>query len=195
MNFVKAKEFLLSKLERELDPTLKYHNTEHTQDVLQSVENLGKMERVNGKDFILLKTAALFHDSGMLIQYDDHEEASTRLASRYLPDFGYTAQEIKVINKMIMSTSLPQNANTELEKILCDADLDYLGRVDFFMIAHRLQYEWNELNIKETNLKTWYKLQIEFLENHNYFTVSAKKLRQKKKEQNIKEIKDLLIDN
>ena len=195
MNFVKAKEFILGKLERELNPTLKYHNIEHTQDVLQSVENLGKMERVNGKDFTLLKTAALFHDSGMLIQYDNHEEASTRIASKYLPDFGYSAEEIQVINKMIRTTRLPQNATTQLEKILCDADLDYLGRVDFFMIAHRLQYEWNKLNIKSTTLETWYELQIEFLENHEYFTASAKKIRQKKKEENIKEIKDLLIHN
>ena len=195
MNFVKAKKFLLGKLERELDPTLKYHNIEHTQDVLQSVENLGKMEHVNGKDFTLLKTAALFHDSGMLIQYDDHEEASTMIASKYLPEFGYTSEEIEVINKMIRTTRLPQNADTKLEKILCDADLDYLGRVDFFMIAHRLQYEWNKLNVKATTLETWYELQIEFLENHKYFTESAKKLRQKKKEQNMKEIKDLLIHN
>ena len=93
---------------------------------------------------------------------------------------------------MIVTTKLPQSASTFLEKILCYADLDYLGREDFFMIAHQLKYEWNIMNIRHTTLREWYELQIIFLENHQFFTKSARKLREEKKAENLKQVKELV---
>jgi predicted metal-dependent HD superfamily phosphohydrolase len=193
MDYEKAKDFIIKRLKNGLSSDLRYHNIEHTFDVLQSVEKLCQMENVNGPDLLLIKTAALFHDSGMLVRYENHEEASTELTRKYLPEFGYTAHDIEIINQMIITTKLPQKAKTHLEKVLCDADLDYLGRDDFFMIAHKLKYEWNKLNINKISLKEWYELQRDFLETHTYFTKSAIKLHQKKKSQNLIEVKELLV--
>ncbi len=92
---------------------------------------------------------------------------------------------------MIITTKLPQSANTLLEKIICDADLDYLGRPDFFMISLRLKYEWDVLGIKPTTLKEWFKIQIDFLTSHKYFTDSARALRQKMKDEHVKQVKDI----
>lgn len=192
MNFEKVQEFILKKLSDELNPLLLYHSVSHTVDVIQSAEMIARLEGVDGDDLLLLKTAALFHDSGMLVQYTDHEVASTMITREVLPKYGYSDEEIKIINRMILTTRLPQTAETKLEKIICDADLDYLGRDDFFMIAHRLQYEWNQLNVNKTTLKKWYELQLNFLLDHEYFTESAKRLRNKKKKQNIEEVKELL---
>jgi hypothetical protein len=91
---------------------------------------------------------------------------------------------------MIMATMLPQHATNKLEMIICDADLDYLGRDDFFMISHRLKLEWHEMG-QTSRLIEWYKGQIEFLEGHHYFLESTKELRQAKKEENLAEIKEL----
>ena len=193
MDYEKAKEFIIKRLKNGLSPDLRYHNIEHTFDVLQSVEKLCQMENINGHDLLLIKTAALFHDSGMLIRYENHEEASTELTRTFLPEFGYTDQDIEIIDKMIITTKLPQKATTHLEQVLCDADLDYLGRDDFFMIAHKLKYEWNKLNINKVSLTRWYELQRDFLETHTYFTKSAIKLHQKKKSQNLTEVKELLV--
>jgi predicted metal-dependent HD superfamily phosphohydrolase len=193
MDYQKAKDFIINKLSNGLSQDLRYHNIDHTLDVLQSVEKLCEMENVNGHDLILLNTAALFHDSGMLVKYEEHEEASTQLTRKLLPEMGYTDEDIKIINKMILTTRLPQSAQTHLEKILCDADLDYLGRDDFFMIAHQLKYEWNKLNINKISLKRWYELQSDFLETHTYYTDSAVMMRQEKKNQNLSEVKELLI--
>jgi predicted metal-dependent HD superfamily phosphohydrolase len=192
IDFEGAKNFILDKLSRELRPELQYHNLEHTLDVLESAERLAGLENENGHNLLLLRTAALFHDSGMLIRYAEHEEASTRLTKKYLPEFGYSQQDIDLINKMILSTKLPQSASTKLEKILCDADLDYLGRDDFYMIAHRLQFEWKQLNVHKTTLSEWYRLQLDFLAHHGYFTHSARTLRQEKKNIHLAEIKELL---
>ncbi len=194
IDFEGAKKFILDKLKNELPPELQYHNFEHTLDVLESAERLALLEKENGHDLLLLKTAALFHDSGMLIQYGDHEEASGVITRQYLPDFGYSKPDIEIINRMILSTKLPQSASTRLEKILCDADLDYLGRDDFYMIAHRLRYEWGQLNIFPTTLYEWYRLQLSFLTNHDYYTPSAISLRQEKKIIHLAEIRELIKD-
>src|SRR5210317_239073 len=158
MNYPEARDFIIKKLSEELDPDLTYHNIEHTLDVLNAASNLADLEKIENHDKLILQTAALFHDSGMLVTYSGHEDASVEIVRQYLPEFGYDTKDIDLISEMIITTKLPQSAKTYLEKILCDADLDYLGREDFFMIAHRLQYEWNVQNIRNTTLREWYEL-------------------------------------
>ena len=191
MDFEGAKQFILDKLRKELKPTLYYHDISHTLDVYDSVKRIASLEKVNSTDLLLLKTAALFHDSGMLRTYTGHEEASCEIANKYLPGFGYSPEAIKLINKMIIATKLPQNASGHLEQIICDGDLDYLGRDDFFMISHRLKLEWNLQNFNPTTLREWYKLQINFLGNHKFFTKSAIQTREERKQKNLNEIKEI----
>ncbi|MCF8302180.1 MAG: HD domain-containing protein [Bacteroidales bacterium] len=191
MDFLRARDFILSKLKTELKPALFYHNIQHTFDVRDAVVRIAKMEKVNSHDLVLLETAAYFHDAGLIYQYKDHEDVSIEMAGKHLPKFGYSPQEIRIINRMIDRTRLPQGAKSLPEKILCDADLDYLGRDDYFMIAHMLKYEWKMMGY-ETKLRDWYKLQRKFLSEHQYFTGSARKLRQETKEQNLAQISELL---
>ena len=188
MNYEAVKKFILDKLEKELDPRLTYHSISHTMDVLESAIRLAELEKLSSKEILLLKTACLFHDSGMLVTYGGHEEASVEMCREVLPAFDYNDEDTAIINRMIITTKLPQCGSQKLDKILCDADLDYLGRADFFMIAHRLKYEWDILNIHPTTLQEWYKIQRDFLSAHRYFTVSAKNLRQSNKMENLKQI-------
>jgi uncharacterized protein len=188
MNYEGANKFILNKLKKELDPRLTYHSIEHTLDVLESAVRLAELEKLSSKDMLLLKTACVFHDSGMLVTYRGHEEASIELCKEILPAFNYEPGDTETVCRMIKTTKLPQCASEALDKILCDADLDYLGRPDFFMIAHRLKYEWDILNIHPTTLQEWYQIQREFLSSHKYFTESAIKLRQHVKMENLKQI-------
>lgn len=192
MDFDGAKSFILGELQKGLKPTLYYHDINHTLDVYHSVERIAALEKVSKHEEILIKTAALFHDSGMLRTYIGHEEASCEIAQETLPKYNYQREEVNCICKMIMTTKLPQSASEKLEMIICDADLDYLGRDDFYMISHRLKLEWNLRNINKTTLKEWYELQVKFLENHTYFTKAACDSRFKGKQINLEQIKELL---
>lgn len=192
MDFEGVKSFIVDKLTKELSPDLYYHDLYHTLDVLQAVERLVVAESISEREQIIVKTASLFHDSGMLITYADHEEASCELASALLPKYGYQQEVIDQIKKMIMTTKLPQSAENQLEMIICDADLDYLGRNDFNMISHRLKHEWDIHEIRKTTLKEWYKLQFEFLSNHQFFTRTAIETREMQKQQNLLEVIELL---
>ncbi len=192
MNYTEVKRLVLSKLKEELSPSLHYHNYEHTLDVLRSVRKLADMEGVKGKELVLLKTAALFHDSGYLWAYDDNEALACSYAKEVLPGFGYEEEQIGDISQMIMATKVPQQPADKLEMILCDADLDYIGRDDFFPIARKLFLEWTENHDRVFEAREWYARQFLFFRDHVYFTDAARTLREEKKVRNLGKIEQLL---
>lgn len=180
MQFEQVKTFILDKLRKELPPHLSYHSVYHVEDVYEAATLLAKEENITGEELTLLLTAVLFHDSGFLEGPHEHEQASCRLASKVLPDYGYTEEQIKLICGMIMATRIPQTPHNHLERIICDADLDYLGRDDFFSIGNKLFAELRVYGIVR-NEDDWNQIQIRFLDKHDYFTETAIRLRRDKK--------------
>jgi predicted metal-dependent HD superfamily phosphohydrolase len=192
MNFELAKEFVQNRLETELPSNLYYHGLHHTKDVCNAAEHLAKLEKVQGEDLVMLRTAAWYHDVGFTVQYAKNEPIAANIARENLPSFGYSVEQIDIICGCILATEVPQQPKNHLEKILCDADLDYLGREDFYMIAQSLRREWIENGIFTSSLRRWYELQYKFMSGHRYHTVSAMALRQQTKLLHITELKELL---
>ena len=167
--FTSIKQPILSRLENELDSRLGYHNITHTLDVLEQAEVLAGQEKITDKhDLLLLKTAAVFHDSGFLFVYKNHEEKGCEIASESLRNI-FSEEDIKKVCGMIMATKIPQSPNTLLEQIICDADLDYLGRNDFEPISRNLYKEFLTFKIIPKDM-IWDHIQIRFFESHHYFT-------------------------
>ncbi|MFW5886407.1 MAG: HD domain-containing protein, partial [Bacteroidota bacterium] len=193
LQLMDLQEIILDKLEKELPENLFYHNVKHTVDVVTQVEILGWAEGCSDEQILLLKTAALFHDAGHVIQYDNHEYHGTQLAKEILSNYHYTGEQIEKICEIIMATKLPPNPKNLLEKIMCDSDLDYLGRSDFIPISNTLYQELKALD-KIGSLNDWNKLQIKFISGHQYFTKTAQKLREVNKQKQIERIKKLIIE-
>jgi len=193
VQFVDLQEIVLDRLERELPDYLHYHNVKHTVDVVTEVELIGWGEGISDEEILLLKTAALFHDFGHIIDFDTHEYQGTVLAKEILPGYGYTNEQIEVISKIIMSTKLPPQPVTLLEKIICDSDLDYLGRSDMVPVSNTLYEELKEQN-KIGSLNDWNKLQVKFISHHQYFTDTARNLREINKQQQVDRIKSLIVE-
>ncbi|MFH0866618.1 MAG: HD domain-containing protein [Bacteroidota bacterium] len=194
MDYKGAEEYILQRLESELPENLYYHNFRHTLDVLESAVNYSKMEKIDEYGLILLKTAALYHDCGFLNKYSHNEDESVIIVHDTLPKYNYNHNQVESVKRMILCTEIPQKPKTILEKILCDADLDYLGRNDFFMTGICLLREWNENGIN-TSLREWYIQELYFLQQHEYFTLSACKLRNELKLTHLQQIRDLLGEN
>ena len=191
MKFEEAKAFILSRLREQLPDDLYYHGLHHTLDVCNSVEELAKAENVNGESLLLLKTAALFHDSGFLQQYINNEPVAVSIAEEYLPQFNYSTDQINIISKIILSTRIPQRPSNHVEEIMCDADLDYLGRDDFFQISETLKKEWLAYGLI-TNDEEYNHKQVQFFNQHNYFTQTARLTREPKKQKHLMELKKRL---
>ena len=188
MNYSASRDFILDKLEKDLSPDLYYHGLHHTLDVMAATEMLCEEENINEYDTLLLKTAATFHDAGFLRSNFDHEIRGCDIVREYLPDFGYAEKEIEKICGMIMATRIPQSPKNKLEEIICDADLDYLGRDDFKKIGDLL---FKELKFHHylDNRKQWNVLQISFLEKHTFFTNSSRVKRSAKKAMHLAKLK------
>ncbi|MFP4023544.1 MAG: adenylate/guanylate cyclase domain-containing protein [Thiohalospira sp.] len=192
--FTDLQETILDKLEKELPAHLYYHNFKHTIDVINQAELIGYGEGVDDESILLLKTAALFHDAGHIIGYDEHEYNGTQLARKYLPKYKYSDDQIEKICKLIMATKLPPDPKNLLESIMCDSDLDYLGRSDFIPVSNTLYKELKEQN-KIGSLNDWNKLQVKFLSNHQFFTKTALSLREVNKQMQIERIKKLIEED
>jgi uncharacterized protein len=187
--FTSIKQPILSRLKNELDPRLGYHNLSHTLDVVEQAEVIAKKEKVNDKhDLLLLKTAAVFHDSGFLLVYKNHEEKSCEIASEALKNI-FSEEDMKKIYGMIMATKIPQTPHTLLEQIICDADLDYLGRNDFEPISRNLYQEFLTFKIIPEDI-IWDHIQIKFFESHHYFTGTSISKRNEKKLKHLNILKE-----
>lgn len=180
MNYKKLEPYILNKLQQELPVELHYHSIKHILDVLHAAIHIASIENISDQELILLKTAVLFHDTGFIIKPENHEKTGCEIAKKLLPDFEYSDEEIKKICGMIMATKIPQTPLNQLEQIICDADLDYLGRDDYWKISRNLFKEINEK--KSISESEWVKIQIRFLETHHFFTKTSRELRKEKKE-------------
>ena len=124
-----------------------------------------------------MKIAALFHDTGFVDIYVGHEERSCEIMIETLKTFEFERSEIELMSKMIMATKMPQSPVILQEMVLCDADLDYLGRDDFPVINKRLKNELLAFGFIR-DLNEWNELQVNFLAKHRYFTNSSVALRE-----------------
>ena len=184
----RAAQYALERL-HELPSNLAYHGIHHTRDdVLPAAERLARMSGINGEMLCLLRTGTLYHDVGYLEQYFRNEPIAVRMAAETLPGFGFSPGQIQVIEGLIMATQLPQTPHTLLEELIGDADLDSLGRDDYFVTCHNLWAELTAHGVALT-LSAWYERQINFLGQHTYFTPFAHSLREARKQRNLAELK------
>lgn len=177
-------QLILNKLKNELPVNLYYHSIDHTLDVYHCAESIGKEEGVTDEEMKLLLVSVIYHDAGYLIQNHNHEQISCEIARKYLPKFHYSEKDIEIICGIIMATKIPQRPRTPLEKVICDADLNYLGRTDFFSIGDSLYREMLAIGYIK-NKAEWNRVQLNFMQQHHFFTATAIKHNNSQKEKNI----------
>lgn len=187
-----ARRYSLAKLGSELPQHYFYHSVAHTRDeVVPAAEELAAEEGVSDDEYLLLMTAAYFHDIGYVEQIDGHEAIGVRIASQVLPTLGYARSQIEVIEGLILATRLPHAPGSRLEMILVDADLDHLGRKSFWRRSDDLRRELAALGSPLSD-RSWYERQLSFMNDHHYFTPSANRLRLDRKNRNVSLIRRFL---
>ena len=185
-------QYIRSLFKDELPYGIKYHDANHTlhptRGVVAVANRIGIAENLSEHDRELLITAAYFHDTGYIREYDKNEPIAARMAGRILKLIGYKPNEIEKIQKMILATDLACEPKTHDEKILCDADLDHFGREDFFKLDGKLREGRRTRGLDVSDDLKWYKGTLEIITKHQYYTQSQKKLREEKKQKNIKRL-------
>jgi predicted metal-dependent HD superfamily phosphohydrolase len=182
----------MSMLENDLPCYLTYHNITHTNYVLEKTILIAEKEKISNQDLLLLKIAALYHDSGFTIGRENHEEQSCGIVIQDLKEIAFSENEISQICGMIMATKIPQRPKNKLENILADADLEYLGTDHFNFFSQKL-YEEMKYFHPDLSPKQWLDIQINFISRHYYHTDYCRKYKEPIKIANLEVIKERLF--
>ena len=142
--FVTLRADVFELFKNSLPPTVVYHNFNHTMNVVEASNEIALAENVSESDLEILLMAAFLHDTGFTVTHKDHEEHSKEIASDYLSKNDIASDKIEKVLGIINATKMPQKPKSHLEEIICDADLDYLGSLDYRSKSNLLRSEWEQ---------------------------------------------------
>jgi predicted metal-dependent HD superfamily phosphohydrolase len=186
-----ARLLVTELLSNKLSKSIRFHTLLHTQEVVAACEKLADYHQLEEDDKIALLVAAWFHDTGYTSgEAKDHETRSIEIATEFL-NSQKVGDELK--NKVIgciNATRIPQSPTTTIERLICDADLFHLGTNDFKEKNNLLREEFKEFSGKDLSKKDWRKINIRFLEGHQYVTEYGKEKLQPVKELHLAELKE-----
>ncbi len=189
MDFDNLNKYVLNRLRSLLPEKISYHDITHTLNVEKAAMRFAKLEGIKPEEMLLLRTAVLFHDAGFVRQYLHNEDFGMQMAKSILPEFGYDQKAVDLVCRIIEVTKNSVEPETLLEKIMCDADHDYLGRPDYHSVVNKLRDEMAHFERTFDDLE-WIDYQLNFLENqHVYYTETAQNLRDFGKSARIHDLK------
>lgn len=166
-----------------------FHDLIHTKNVVEAVIEIGLGCNLDERELNLLQLAAWFHDSGYDQGAEGHEERSCRYAVNFLSKYGVPEQDLDVITRCIMATKLPFKPKDLLEEIICDADLSHLGKKIYWDRCGRLRQEALLARNIVMSEPEWVSFELEFMNNHRYFTQVAEELYNERKLKHINQLR------
>ena len=181
-----ARNYVTEIYTHQLKPEFVFHNLEHTEDVVEACSYMADFYKLNDDDRLVLMLAAWFHDTGYSRgEAAGHEEESVKIASQFLLDHSVDPVVTQRVSSAIQATRMPQSPISQIEKILCDADLYHLATEDFKPRNQLLRQERESLLGHKISKKEWRKNNINFLESHKYFTEYGQDFLEAKKLENL----------
>ena len=188
-----VRSYVLPKLENELSLDLYYHGVHHTRDdVVLAADRLAAEVELDAEASLLLKTAALYHDTGFLNRYIRNEPLAAEFAKASLPRFGFMPYQIAAIEGMIMATQFAAIAPHKTGSVDVRRRFGRAGALRF--LGRELRSAPGNLTTRgyEISMTEWLKNQILFLESHTYFTLAAHSTRYAQKQENLQMLKQML---
>ena len=182
---LKLREKIHKDFSEKLDKKYLYHNLDHTKRVIKSAIKIGASYDLSDDQWKVLLTACLLHDFGFIKSHINHEETGADIAESILTEYGYNQEQIKSVKSLILVTKAIAIPNNNLESIIRDSDLEYLGSNNFEIISEKLKEEWIACNVVSSE-EEFYKLQLDFLINHQFHTEYMRKKGKELKNKNIR---------
>lgn len=189
--YITLKEQVLELLRTKLPESLYYHGADHTLKVMEVAEEYIEHHKLGVHEAQILRLAVLLHDVGYTKSSLNHEEEGAKIAKEMMTEQGYSFLHTKVVADLIRATKMPHRPTNQLERIICDVDLDYLGRENYKDISELLFKELYENSMIDSR-EEWIKMQVDFLENHKFHTLYARNERQPVKEKWLAELRSSL---
>lgn len=189
----KAESYVKTLFEENLSQDYTYHNWQHTMEVYDCVLNMCQFAKLSEEDTEVTLLAAIFHDIGIILDYNNHEEKSIEIAEKFLRDNNYNENNIARINRLIISTKVPQTPKNEMEEILCDSDVAHIGKKGFGKKSALLRNEWEIVKGKKYSDFEWTKSNIEFISSYKFNSKFGLEYFEKKRQKNLLKLQEELL--
>jgi HD superfamily phosphodiesterase len=160
--------------------------------VMVRSQYIAEKEGVWEDEIELLCIAALFHDTGFVIEYDNNEAIGAKIAQNYLRTVLYPEEKIRRIQELIMATDPEVEPRNLLEKIIKDADMDNLWRDDFFDISEKLKLERETIKRIKIKDPEWHHASLDIVQWHRFYTPTQIQERNEKLQKNLEKLREKL---
>ena len=187
-----AKLFVIDFFGRNKDPKYLFHTLEHTLNVVQQTEQIGKEEKLTEQEMQAVLIAAWFHDTGYLIQLEDHESFSIQTVRSFFEKYPAEPEVYEMVEACIKATKRDHEPVTLPEKVIMDADVSHLGNPDFISISKKLRKERSFCMNREVPSLEYWKGTLAFMERQQFYTNYALINFQPVKLQNMEKVKELV---
>lgn len=165
-----------------------FHDLQHTISVVKAAHRIGKAMNIEEEELEVLQIAAWFHDLGYDQGKEGHEERGCEYVVNFLKPLGYPSDKLEKIQTVIRSTQLNKTPNTDLEKIICDADLSHLGKRDYWDRCGRIREELAVTRNKVMSDEEWVDFELKFMLSQDFHTTAAEDLYGKQKSKHISKL-------
>ncbi len=166
-----------------------YHQYDHALSVMERWIYLATMEWCSHDEIEMIAIAALFHDTGFVIEYEHNEPFGAKIARNYLRTILYPEEKIQIIQHIILATIPTVTPQNLLEEIIKDADMDNLWREDFFDINEKIKKELEVMKNIKIKDPDWHHASLDIIQGHMFYTNTQIKERNEKLMKNMKKLK------
>ena len=188
----KAGTYVTQYFKENISTEYYFHSSQHVKEVVESAIEIAESYQLSEDEIDDIAVAAWFHDIGIEDGYYEHEKRSAEIASDFLNKKTYDQERIQRIQKYILATRRDYAPQTIGEKIMKDADTAHIGKKSYFEKLAMLKTEWEEVMETKYTEKEWFELNLEFLNQHRFYTPMAQSNFNKRKRKNITKLNNRL---
>ena len=166
----KADNYVFELFKESNKSNLIFHDYKHTTDVVKAAIEIGKASELSDDQIEILTLAAWFHDAGYLEKCEGHEKISSEIAKKFLEGENYSREKIGEIVDCILVTELGTKPVNLLQEVMCDADTLNVGTLEYPIRSKLLRAERELMSDRQMLEIDWLKTEVEFLNNHWFYT-------------------------
>jgi HD superfamily phosphodiesterase len=159
-----------------------FHNIEHAREVAEVCGFLAEAAGLSKEDSEIVQLAAWFHDCGYA---EGNLLQGGEVAAAFLDSKGYPSHKIERVKALINHHHSKETPESDLEKILHDANWSYLGRKRFFRRSKLLRLEKEKVKGNLVDTDDWNRELLDTLLQHKYHTPWAEVRFSKRRNKNI----------
>ena len=162
-----------------------FHNYNRTISIVRNCDALGVSMNLGGQELKLAHLSAWFAELGFSEDHRNYQGKSVKLAREFFRTKKLDDGIFEKLEECILSTRVPQQPVSVISQLICDATMYHLAEKDSLQLADALRNEVAAVAQIEYSDEEWINEYIKMINNHFYFTRTARELFQKRKEKTL----------